>query len=372
MPPDDSEGGFDLFLSYFAEILLDSAKQWIKLGLAETGDIGLGHLEVLPMRQVQGLSLGEILADPSVGTPNEPVLAGPRKALGELDGEVQRLKAAVVAAVDQRLERAFAEHPQTEVGRVAQYAVRGGHRWRAMIAVAAGSIFDDRALETALPIACAVELAHAASLILDDLPSMDDAQLRRGRPCAHLVFPRWAVDLAPTLLLMLGYELILTSPCVSNRRRAAAALDLTQAGLRTVCGQELDLDAEKGPVDPDRLWRCYRLKSGALFATAAKAGALVCGGGDDEAEDLQCCGTYLGMAYQCADDVADVVGHADQMGKAVGMDVSKTTAVTILGLTGAEQLVRRFKAEAFRALERFGERANSLRRIIGDVNSIAT
>jgi geranylgeranyl pyrophosphate synthase len=99
-------------------------------------------------------------------------------------------KAEVRRAAEDFLVELFAKAPDTDVARAAGYAVLGGgHRWRALVAVAAGKIFRDDALQRVLPAACGVELAHAASLVLDDLPSMDDAAIRRGKPCTHRAFP---------------------------------------------------------------------------------------------------------------------------------------------------------------------------------------
>lgn len=100
------------------------------------------------------------------------------------------------ARIEQALEEAFAVRPQTEVLRAARYATQGaGHRWRGLMALAAGSIFRADAEACVLPLAVALEMMHAASLSLDDQPSMDAAATRRGKPCVHLVFPRWTIDI---------------------------------------------------------------------------------------------------------------------------------------------------------------------------------
>ena len=120
----------------------------------------------------------------------DTVLSGAKATVG-----FDTAKADVRGAVEDFLQRVFADVPATEVANAARYAVLGGgHRWRALVAVAAGRIFRDDAMHLVLPAACGVELAHAASLVLDDLPSMDDACLRRGKPCTHRAFPRWAAD----------------------------------------------------------------------------------------------------------------------------------------------------------------------------------
>jgi geranylgeranyl diphosphate synthase type II len=111
-------------------------------------------------------------------------------------------KQDVRRAVEDYLSQSFLTYPDTEVRRAAQYSILGsGHRWRPIIVTAAGRIFRPDALKIALPTVCAVEFAHAASLVLDDLPSMDDAEMRRGKPCTHHAFPQWAVDMAPVFLI---------------------------------------------------------------------------------------------------------------------------------------------------------------------------
>ncbi len=116
-------------------------------------------------------------------------------------------------AVEAFLDATFNEPPTARSPAAARYAVGGpAHRWRAIVAVASGRIFRDDALALVLPSACGVELAHAASLVLDDQPSMDDAKVRRGKPCTHHAFPSWAVDMAPVFLVTLAYRISLDNP----------------------------------------------------------------------------------------------------------------------------------------------------------------
>src|SRR5512139_17052 len=151
----------------------------------------------------------------------------------------------VCQAVEDFLVFAFGRHPASEVRAAAQYAaLGGGHRWRGVVAVAAGRIFRTDALDIVLPAACGVELAHAASLVLDDLPSMDDAQLRRGKPCTHRMFPSWAVDMTPVYLLTMAYQVSLDNPRVSADRRVSAALELSAAGMHMIAGQVKDMKQE--------------------------------------------------------------------------------------------------------------------------------
>jgi geranylgeranyl diphosphate synthase type II len=151
-------------------------------------------------------------------------------------------KAEVRRAVEDFLTQLFAKAPDTEVARAAGYAaLGGGHRWRALVAVAAGKIFRDDALQRVLPAACGVELAHAASLVLDDLPSMDDAAIRRGKPCTHRAFPAWAADMTPVFLVTLAYRISLDIPSVLPAARIKAALELSDAGMMMIEGQVHDM-----------------------------------------------------------------------------------------------------------------------------------
>ncbi|MFH1572655.1 MAG: polyprenyl synthetase family protein [Acidobacteriota bacterium] len=283
-----------------------------------------------------------------------------------MDGDFGAFKSRIQAGVQQHLERTFDAHPNTEVYRVARYvALGGGHRWRAMVAVAAGEIFDPAAFSIAMPAACGVELAHTASLVLDDLPSMDDARLRRGKPCVHLVFPRWAVDMAPVSLVTMAYHMILDNSLACHDRRVAAALELSLAGSRMIHGQEIDVAQQAENADREEcLLECFRLKCGALFAAAAKTGALLCGADPKEASRLEHCGLNLGMCYQILDDLVDVVEDRDEPGKETGTDAAKGTTVELFGFEKAKRRANRLKQDALEAVEEFGPKAELLRSVI--------
>jgi geranylgeranyl diphosphate synthase type II len=228
-----------------------------------------------------------------------------------------------------------------------------------------GGIFRSDALELTLPSACGVELAHAASLVLDDLPSMDDAKVRRGKPCTHLVFPAWAVDMTPVFLVTMAYQIGLDNPRVSKERRVSAALELSTAGLRMIAGQTQDVrQGNAGEESGVRLLRCYQLKSGALYAAAAKAGAILCGAREDEAQSIYVAGLNLGLSYQMLDDVADMVAGVTEVGKHSGMDATKWTAVDWLGIDGARLKSRDFQSTALAAIEGFGPKADWLRALV--------
>jgi len=282
-----------------------------------------------------------------------------------IESEFEGFKTRVRREVEQALEAGFALAADTQVSRVARYAaLGGGHRWRAIATVAAGRVFDEEALSICMPGACGAELAHAASLLLDDLPSMDNATVRRGKPCAHLRFPRWAVDMAPAFLVNLGYRIALRNPLASAERRVAAALELAKAACEMFEGQEMDVTEAAKAGDGAELLQCYRLKTGALYASSAKAGAILCGARGDEADALYECGMRLGLYYQILDDTADVLGGVERAGKPTGLDGAKPTALALYGMEGAEARASELAEQALASLDGFGPRADMLRCLI--------
>jgi geranylgeranyl pyrophosphate synthase len=199
--------------------------------------------------------------------------------------------------------------------------------------------------------------------VLDDLPSMDNAEVRRGKPCVHRVFPAWATDMAPVFLLTMAYQISLDNPRASEERRVRAALVLSAAGLDMISGQVRDMKQEH-ESDEQALLQCYLLKSGSLYAAAAKAGAILCGASDDDAQRVHVAGLNLGMSYQMLDDVADVVAGVNEVGKKSGMDARKWTAINWLGVEGARQKSLEFQSLGLAALQPFGCDADWLRTLV--------
>ena len=201
--------------------------------------------------------------------------------------------------IEQALAAALADHPEGELVRAARYATPGGgHRWRGRMAVAAGAIFRADAEEIALPLAAALEMLQAASLVLDDLPSMDNAATRRGRACVHLVFPDWAVALLPAFLVNVAYQVVAGHAGVSAAGRIRALLLLGETGTRLAQGQELDLALARKSASETELLDCYALKSGSLFAAALAGGATLCGAGEADVAALRETGLKLGQAVR--------------------------------------------------------------------------
>jgi geranylgeranyl pyrophosphate synthase len=288
-----------------------------------------------------------------------------------VDSDFAGAMARVRAAVEGYLEEAFDKFPPTEVLNAARYSVLGGgRRWRPIVAVAAGRIFRPDALDVTLPGACGIELAHAASLVLDDLPSMDDAKVRRGKACTHLVFPAWAVDLAPVFMITMAYQISLNNPRVSEERRVRAALEISAAGLQMIAGQSRDVvQAHAGEGAEGDLLECYELKTGVLYATAAKVGAILCGATDAEAQTIYSAGMNLGLSFQLLDDVADAVDAEAKVGASACIDAEKWTAIDWLGVEGAVRESRDYQSRALSDLRCFGTRADWLSAIVREATA---
>lgn len=278
-------------------------------------------------------------------------------------------KQEVRNAVENYLENAFLAYAETEVRTAAQYSVLGsGHRWRPIIVVAAGRVFREDALHVVLPTACAVELAHAASLVLDDLPSMDNAEVRRGKPCTHLAFPRWAVDMVPVFLISMAYEISLSNPRASVDRRVHVNVLFSKAGLNMIAGQVADVRQDQALDEEQRLLLLYKLKSGVLYGASGCSGALLCGATEKEERLIYDTCVDIGLSMQFMDDVADVTADVDKVGKKSGMDAEKRTAVDLYGVEGATARSVEFQKSALSRLERFGPAADWLRRLACEVS----
>ena len=265
--------------------------------------------------------------------------------------------------IEQALAAALADHPEGELVRAARYAtLGGGHRWRGRMALLAGRAFRAEADACALPLAAAVEMMHAASLVLDDLPSMDNAATRRGKACVHLVFPDWAVDLLPAFLVNRAYRTVADADAAPAERRIRALRLLGELGGELAAGQETDLALARKRAGAEELLACYARKSGALFAAALAGGALLCGADEAAAAALRAAGLRLGVAYQLLDDVAD--GPEED---SAYREAGRTTAYSLFGPARARERAEALSAEAARELDRFGPAADPLRALLDEM-----
>lgn len=221
----------------------------------------------------------------------------------------------------------------------------------------------------AVPAAAAIELVHASSLILDDLPSMDDAPLRRGRRANHLEFGEATAILAAFGLLNLAYGTLAASydPPLAARMSSLLSDAVGPEGL--IGGQDLDLRATDREISFETLERIHRGKTGALFVAAAACGALTAGAAAEPIAALTAYAKNLGLAFQIVDDLLDVTGQTADTGKAVLADARKTTFVSFSGVDGARQLAAELCETADRALAPFGAKADRLRELSSFVAS---
>ena len=252
-------------------------------------------------------------------------------------------------------------------------ALGGGKRLRPFLTLECAHLFGVPA-EACIEAAAALECVHCYSLIHDDLPAMDDDDMRRGKPTVHKAFDEWTAVLAGDALLTLAFELLASpaahaDPGVRTELIAGLARASGTAGMAG--GQCLDLEADKlgAPVEPSvaHVERLQAMKTGALFRYACEAGAIL--GRADAAERgrLAQFGERLGVAFQIADDLLDREGDAAVMGKATGKDRRKATLVAVLGVGQARARLALLKAQAIAVLEPFGSKADTLREAAGFV-----
>ena len=236
-----------------------------------------------------------------------------------------------------------------------------GKRLRGILVLASCELLKGR-VEDALPLASAVEMVHASSLILDDLPSMDDATLRRGKPTLHKVVGEANAILAAVGLLNAAYGLIQEAPALKDRARSRATARLAEAigvaGL--IGGQVADLEATGTKIDLDALEYIHSHKTGALFIAAAELGAIAAGGRERDSEALRRYAKNLGLAFQITDDLLDYSGNPETTGKDAGLDRNRTTFVNLCGIDGARRLADELISASVAALTPFGRRAEIL------------
>ena len=246
------------------------------------------------------------------------------------------------------------------------YALTGpGKRVRPVLTLAVAEMLGCRR-EAVLELACAVEMVHACSLVLDDLPSMDDARLRRGRATVHLEFGEDVALLAAFALLNRAFALVAEAGQRLSLSRYTAA-DLAHhlaAAVGTgglIGGQALDLEGRGEALDLERLEYIHSHKTGALFTAAAELGAMAA---DAKRRDLELMTRYaknLGLAFQITDDLLDVTGDPQQIGKDVAKDEAKVTFVKLLGVDGARALAAELLDFAVAGLAPLGAKADPLR-----------
>jgi geranylgeranyl diphosphate synthase type II len=286
----------------------------------------------------------------------------------DLKAYLRERTALIDAALDRWLPRIDVLPPRLH--QAMRYSVfAGGKRLRPVLIIAACEAVGGRP-ERILPAACAMEMIHTYSLIHDDLPAMDDDDFRRGRPTNHKVFGEANAILAGDALLTEAFRLLADAeanrgvdPAVSLRVIETIARCAGSQGM--IGGQVVDMESEGAPVDFATLQYIHTRKTGALFLASIQAGAWLGGGSDGQVAALTRYGEMAGLAFQIADDILDIVGDQQELGKDVGSDQArgKATYPALLGLSEARRRAEELRDLAIAALEPLGAAAEPLRAI---------
>lgn len=228
----------------------------------------------------------------------------------------------------------------------------GGKRFRPALVFAVGRTFgapDERLLRTA----AAVEMIHTYSLIHDDLPAMDDDDLRRGRATCHVKFDEATAILAGDLLQSLAFKSIADDKALSGEVRLKILAQIADGAAKMVAGQQFDLDAEGREIDAGRIEKIHQNKTGALIAAAACSGAIIGNARENEIEAVTVYASELGLLFQITDDIIDVTQSTDVLGKTAAKDIAanKATYVSIYGLERSRELAKQARAKAISAID---------------------
>ena len=269
--------------------------------------------------------------------------------------------------VEEALQRYLPENDiPAEIYEAVRYSVfNGGKRIRPILCLAAAEAVGGD-LAPAMPVACALELIHSYSLIHDDLPSMDNDDFRRGKPTCHKVFEENIAILAGDALLTEAFVLLSRAEKVmfSAEKRLAVIQEIAHAaGISgMVGGQALDVISEKSGANEKTLQEIHRRKTGALIVAAVKSGAIIFNAAKEKIHSLTEYGINVGLAFQIADDILNVEGDRELMGKGTGSDVArnKLTYPSLLGIQVAKEKLAQYIEMAVASLSGFDERAMPL------------
>ena len=280
-------------------------------------------------------------------------------------------KAELVERELDRLLPAETETPPT-IHQAMRYSVfAGGKRLRPILAIAAGEIFGASESEL-LPAASALEMIHTYSLIHDDLPAMDNDDLRRGMPTCHVKFGEAMAILAGDALLTQAFVTLADYETSHPDRKARVISEVAKAAATKnalIGGQVLDMQSEGKPVSGQQLEEIHRGKTGALIRCSIRVGAILGGASEAELNALTVYGEKAGLAFQVADDLLDETGTSEELGKTAGKDAAshKATYTALYGINGAREMAERLCREAIaaaRSIERNTEVLESIARFI--------
>lgn len=247
--------------------------------------------------------------------------------------------------------------------------IAGGKRIRPILCMAASEAVGGNA-DDILPAACAIEMLHTYSLIHDDLPAMDNDDLRRGKPTCHVAFDEATAILAGDALLTLAFRILSSINVIddntsSNWLKVIHKLSFAAGYNGMIEGQMRDMASEGSLLSLEKLEDMHSLKTGALIEASIFSGALLGGGSPKQIDQLKIYAKNIGLAFQVADDILNVEGDPAVMGKAAGTDNArgKTTYPSIMGLNKSKEFAKKLIHNALQALDDFDNNSNSLRAI---------
>jgi len=267
---------------------------------------------------------------------------------------------------EQYLNKFFTENDnhQKSIYEAMRYSLMsGGKRIRPVLSLSCCELFGGG--EEVMPFACALEMIHTYSLIHDDLPCMDNDDLRRGKPTNHVVYGEALALLAGDGLLTRAFEVALNnSELLPNITVDALKIIAQAAGAEgMIGGQVIDMESEDKDIDSVTLMTMHLHKTGALIMASAKMGALVGGASKDDVLKMESFSRYLGIAFQIKDDILDVEGNAELLGKPIGSDKTnhKTTFVSLYGIEQAKKMLVDYTTKAIDIISEYGEKAEFLK-----------
>jgi geranylgeranyl diphosphate synthase type II len=272
-------------------------------------------------------------------------------------------RALVEAALDRLLPPETAQPPS--IHRAMRYSVgAGGKRIRPILCVESARLFSPD-LAGAIDAGCALEFIHTYSLIHDDLPALDNDDLRRGKPTSHKVFGEAMAILAGDALLTIAFQTLAAAPVEPARRVRMISEVATAAGTVNgmVGGQVADIEGERKSVDQAGLEYIHRSKTAALIRASIVAGALAGGASDEDVERLRRFGENIGWAFQVVDDILDVEESSAALGKTAGKDQAqqKATYPALYGLEASREIAADLASRAIQELEPYGSQSANLR-----------
>ena len=281
------------------------------------------------------------------------------EAMAEWANVVEKFLNDILSPQEGRQEQLF--------GAMRYASLEGGKRLRPFLTLESARLF--KAPEKyALRVGTAIELIHCYSLIHDDLPAMDDDDLRRGRPSCHVAFDEATAILAGDALQVLAFEILCdpeTHPDANIRVELIKGLAVASGGLGMVGGQMIDLVSENSDVDLRTITKMQTLKTGALISFSCEAGAILGKASNEKKEALLKYAQDIGLAFQIADDLLDVLGTKEVTGKSTNKDgaAGKATFVSLLGVSESQKRAQFLTDRAIRRLDMFGDKAAHLKAI---------